>query len=60
MMHIGNHAFCGGGTAENEICSLTLLAKATLMVTLCRQNAWFQILLFEACFFKEKGAGGGR
>ena len=27
-------------------------AKATLLVILWRQNAWFQILLFEVRFFK--------
>jgi hypothetical protein len=35
-------------------------AKATLLVILCRQNAWLQILRFEACCFKRKRAGGGR
>ena len=29
--------------------------KATLLVILWRKNAWFQILLFEVRFFKEKG-----
>ena len=27
MMHIGNHAFCVGRTAENGKCSLTLFCK---------------------------------
>ena len=29
--------------------------KATLLVILWRQNAWFQILPFEVRFFKRKG-----
>ena len=36
------------------------LAKATLLVILWRQNAWFQRLLFEVRFFKLEGASGGR
>ena len=35
-------------------------AKVTLLVILSRQNAWFQILLYEVRFFKEDRAGGGR
>ena len=31
----------------------SFFAKATLMVILCIQNAWFQKLLFEACFLLE-------
>ena len=31
------------------------LAKTTLFVILCRQDAWFQILFVEVRFFKRKG-----
>ena len=34
------------------------LAKATLLLILWRQNAWFQILLFEVRLIRMAGAGG--
>ena len=33
-------------------------AKATLMLILSKQNAWFQILHFESCFSKGPAAVG--